>query len=100
MRRLFILIDTQFHFSSEDEFNAKLHQIWPWTKFQEHLKHIVEHLQINATSQNAKAPLPQKWERIVIPIWCVQKASGGGDGEFDDVDIQQLNWVEGNRKVF
>ena len=32
-------------------------------------------------------------------MWCLQKASGGGEGEFDDVDIQQLNWVEGNRKV-
>ena len=28
------------------------------------------------------------------------QASGGSDGEFDDVDIQQLDWVEGNRKVF
>ena len=57
--------------------------------FQAHLNGKVEHCAF------IKAP-----QKVVTPIFSVQKASGGGDGEFDDVDIQQLNWVEGNRKVF
>ena len=57
------------------------------------------------TSNKLMKSLKRLPDRCICPCHhnknnlLTQKASGGGDGEFDDVDIQQLDWVEGNKKV-
>ena len=66
------LIDRQLHFFSGDEFNAKLHQIWLWTKFQEHLKRIVEHLHIYASLKNWRdlsvSPPYDVYKRLLVAV--------------------------------
>lgn len=38
-----------------------------------------------------------RYRNTCIPVF--PKAAGGGGGEFEDIDVQQLDWVEGDRKV-